>query len=170
MPFPGGPWDVPDDVSDGKPRLVLLSQDALEIGADLREVPEIVSRMFERKGADGNGLRSLRNNLLFVVADETKVSEMKRAIVRRLALQELKRPERVKELAEHQQAKVLELEKKSETEAAIAIQQCYRHILYPSRNALGGAGSVQLAHSVIRSKIARLANLGLHANRASAVK
>jgi len=149
VPFPGGPWDVPDDVSDGKPRLVLLSHDALEIGADLREIPEIVGRMFERKGADGNGLRSLRNNLLFVIADETKVSEMKRAIVRRLALQELKRPERVKELAEHQQAKVLELEKKSETEAAISVQQCYRHILYPSRNALGGTGSVQLAHSVI---------------------
>lgn len=149
VPFPGGPWDVPDDVSDGRPRLVLLSQDALEIGADLREIPEIVGRIYERKGADGNGLRSLRNNLLFVVADETKVKEMKRAILRRLALQELKRPERVKELAEHQQAKVFELEKKSETEAAIAIQQCYRHILYPSRNALGGAGSVQLAHSVI---------------------
>ena len=149
IPFPGGPWDVPDDVSDGKPRLVLLSHDALEIGADLREIPDLVGRMFERKGVDGNGLRSLRNNLVFVVADETKVNEMKRAIVRRLALQELKRPERLKELAEHQQAKVLELEKKSETEAAIAIQQCYRHILYPSRNALGGAGSVQLAHSVI---------------------
>ncbi|WP_412049467.1 ATP-binding protein [Hoeflea sp. Naph1] len=149
VPFPGGPWDVPDDVSDGKPRLVLLSHDALEIGADLREIPEIVGRMFERKGADGNGLRSLRNNLVFVIADETKVNEMKRASVRRLALQELKRPERVRELAEHQQAKVFELEKKSETEAAIAIQQCYRHILYPSRNALSGAGSVQLAHSVI---------------------
>jgi len=53
------------------------------------------------------------------------------------------------ELAEHQQAKVFKLEKKSETEAAIAIQQCCRHILYPSRNALGGAGSAQLAHSVI---------------------
>lgn len=149
VPFPGGPWDVPDDVSDGRPRLILLSHDALEIGGDLREIPEIVGRMFEKKGADGNGLRSLRNNLVFVIADETKVSEMKRAIVRRLALQELKRPERVKELAEHQQAKVLELEKKSETEAAIAVQQCYRHILYPSRNALGGTGSVQLAHSVI---------------------
>lgn len=147
--FPGGPWDVPDDVSDGKPRLILLSHDALEIGSDLKEIPEIVTRMFERKGADGNGLRSLRNNVIFVVGDETKVNEMRRAIVRRLALQELKRPERVKELAEHQQAKVLELEKKSETEAAIAIQQCYRHILYPSRHPLGGAGSVQLAHSVI---------------------
>lgn len=149
IPFPGGPWDVPDDVSDGKPRLALLSYDALEIGADLREVPDLIVKIFERKGSDGNGLRSLRNNLVFVVADETKVNEMKRAIVRRLALQELKRPERLKELAEHQQAKVLELEKKSETEVAISIQQCFRHVLYPSRLALGGTGSVQLAHSVI---------------------
>lgn len=149
VPFPGGPWDVPDDVSDGKPRLVLLSHDALEIGPDLREVPEIIGRMFERKGTDGSGLRSLRNNLVFAVADETKVNEMKRAIVRRLALQELKRPDRLRELAEHQQAKVLELEKKSETEAAIAIQQCYRHVLYPSRTSLGGAGTFQLAHAVI---------------------
>ena len=149
VPFPGGPWDVPDDVSDGKPRLVLLSHDALEIGSDLRDVPEIIGRMFERKGTDGNGLRSLRNNLVFAVADETKVNEMKRAIVRRLALQELKRPDRLRELAEHQQAKVLELEKKSETEAAIAIQQCYRHVLYPSRTSLGGAGTIQLAHAVI---------------------
>jgi predicted AAA+ superfamily ATPase len=149
VPFPGGPWDVPDDVSDGKPRLVLISHDALEIGADLREIPDLVARIFERKGADGTGLRSLRNNLVFLVADETKVTEMKRSIARRLALQELKRPERVRELAEHQQSKVLEYERKSETEAAIAIQQCCRHILYPSRNALGGAGSVQLAHSVI---------------------
>lgn len=149
VPFPGGPWDVPDDVSDGKPRLVLLSHDALEIGPDLREVPEIIGRMFERKGTDGSGLRSLRNNLVFAVADETKVNEMKRAIVRRLALQELKRPDRLRELAEHQQAKVLELEKKSETEAAIAIQQCYRHVLYPSRTSLGGAGTIQLAHAVI---------------------
>tara|TARA_R110001606_G_scaffold365537_1_gene520435 strand:+ start:1013 stop:4072 length:3060 start_codon:yes stop_codon:yes gene_type:complete len=149
VPFPGGPWDVPDDVSDGKPRLVLLSHDALEIGPDLREVPEIIGRMFERKGADGNGLRSLRNNLVFAVADESKVNEMKRAIVRRLALKELKRPDRLRELAEHQQTKVLEIEKKSEIEAAIAIQQCYRHVLYPSRTSIGGAGTIQLAHAVI---------------------
>jgi hypothetical protein len=37
----------------------------------------------------------------------------------------------------------------TETEAAIAIQQCYRHVLYPSRTSLGGAGTIQLAHAVI---------------------
>jgi hypothetical protein len=149
VPFPGGPWDVADDVSEGKPKLALISHDALEIGGDLTEVPELVAKIFDRKGADAAGLRLLKNNLVFVVADHAKVADMKQAMLRRMALQELKRPERLTELADHQQAKVLELEKKSETELAIAIQQAYRHILYPSRSALGGPGTPQLAHSAI---------------------
>jgi hypothetical protein len=149
VPFPGGPWDVADDVAEGKPKLALISHDALEIGADLAEVPELIARIYDRKGADASGLRGFKNNLVFVVADQAKSADMKRAMVRRLALQELKRPERLTELAEHQQAKVLELEKKSETELAISVQQAYRHILYPSRNPIGGPGTPQLAHSAI---------------------
>lgn len=149
IPFPGGPWDVPDDVADGKPKLALISHDALEVGADLSEVPELIGKIYDRKGADAAGLRGLKNNLVFIVADQAKVVEMKQAMLRRLALQELKRPQRLAELAEHQQAKVLELEKKSETELAIAVQQAYRHVLYPSRTPVGGVGSTQLAHSVI---------------------
>ena len=49
-------------------------------------------------------------------------------MARRLALRDLKAPERLAELAEHQQAKVRELEGRSETEVAIAIQQCFRHL------------------------------------------
>ena len=66
----------------------------------------------------------------------------------RLALRELKKPERLIDLAEHQQAQVRELETRSEQELAIAIQQCYRHILYPSRNRVG-MSDVDLAHSAI---------------------
>jgi len=50
---------------------------------------------------------------------------MRRKTHHRLALQELKKPERLVDLAEHQQAKVRELEARSEQELAIAIQQCY---------------------------------------------
>ena len=52
---------------------------------------------------------------------------MRAKMIRRLALIEMKKPERLKELAEHQQNKVKELESKSLTELAVAIQQCYRH-------------------------------------------
>jgi len=73
---------------------------------------------------------------------------MRRKTHHRLALQELKKPERLVDLAEHQQAKVRELEARSEQELAIAIQQCYRHVFYPSRNRVG-TSEVDLAHSAI---------------------
>jgi hypothetical protein len=73
---------------------------------------------------------------------------MKHKMARRIALRNLKTPERLLDLAEHQQAKVRELEARSEADVAIAIQQCYRHLFYPSRTRLTGA-SVDLAHSAL---------------------
>lgn len=148
VPFPGGPFDVPDEVGDGRPKLVVLSYDGVAVGDSVDEVPELIARIFSRKGAEGTGLRALRNHLVFVVADEARIEDMRRAIVRRLALLELKKPERLAELAEHQQAKVKELEAKSEHQVAVAIQQCYRHLFYPSRNRIG-TSDVDLAHSAL---------------------
>ena len=37
--FPGGPFDVPDDVGDGRARLVVLSYDGVTIGATVDRVP-----------------------------------------------------------------------------------------------------------------------------------
>ena len=146
--FPGGPFDVPDEVGDGRPKLVVLSYDAAAIGSTVERVPEIVARSYSRKGAEGSALRALRNHLVFVVADEAGKDDMRRKTFHRLALRELKRPERLGALAEHQQAKVRELEARSEQELAIAIQQCYRHVFYPSRHRVG-ASDVDLAHSAI---------------------
>jgi len=139
IPFPAGPWDIPDDVGDGRPRLALINYEALSISGELQEVPELVARMYERKGAEGGAFRQLKNSLVFVLADETRIEEMQRAAKRRLALQELKQPARLKDLADHQKARVQELESKSSTELAIAVQQCYRHLLYPTRGGLGGS-------------------------------
>ena len=60
----------------------------------------------------------------------------------------MKKPERIADLAEHQQARVRELEARSEQELANAVQQCYRHLFYPSRDRVRGS-SVDLAHSAI---------------------
>jgi hypothetical protein len=148
VPFPGGPWDVPDEIGNGRPLLVVLSYEACSVGASVDSIPDLIARIYERKGAEGGSLRQLRNNLVFIVADESRVDEMKQKMIRRFALRDLKSPERLAELAEHQQAKVRELEGRSETEIAIAIQQCFRHLLYPSRNRLPGA-AVDLAHSAL---------------------
>ena len=145
--FPGGPFDVPDDVGDGRPKLIVLAYDAVTIGA-VQDVPELVRRIYLRKGSDGSALRVLRNNVVFVVADGAGKEEMRRHAFRRLALRGLKRTERLADLAEHQQDKVRELEVRSEQELAIAIQQCCRHIFYPSRHRVETA-DVDLAHSAI---------------------
>jgi hypothetical protein len=148
--FPGGPWDVPDEIGDGRPLLVVLSYEGCTVGASVDAVPDLIAHIYERKGAEGGSLRQLRNNLLFIVADEGRVDEMKQKMVRRLALRDLKSPDRLAELAEHQQTKVRELEERSEAEVAIAIQQCFRHLFYPSRTRLPGA-TVDLAHTALET-------------------
>ena len=146
--FPGGPFDVPDEVGDGRPKLAVLAYDGLTIGSSVDDVPELIERIYARKGSEGSALRALRNNLAFVVADDARKEEMRRKSYHRLALRELKKPERLIDLAEHQQAQVREMEARSEQELAIAIQQCYRHVFYSSRNRIGASG-VDLAHTAI---------------------
>ena len=146
--FPGGPFDVADEVADGRPKLVVLGYEAVTIGPSVEAVPELIERIFERKGSEGSALRVLRNNLVFVAADEARKEDMRRRAYRRLALREMKKPERLVELAEHQQANVREMEQRSEQELALAIQQCYRHVFYPSRNRVG-TSDVDLAHTAI---------------------
>jgi len=143
IPFPAGAFDVPDDIGDGKPRLAIIHHQALCIGNIADEVPDLISTIYQRKGQDGGGLRQLRNNLVFLVADDRHVRRMTSAISRHLALQELKRADRLTELADHQKAQVIELARRSESDIAVSIQQCYRHLFYPSRTALGG-GTVSL--------------------------
>ena len=144
--FPAGAYDVPDDAGDGKPYLAVIGYDATAVGGTVEQAPELVRRIFQHKGADESGTRINRNNVVFVVADEARKDEMRQKMVRRIALRELRRPERLAELAEHQQQKVKELESRSAQEVAVAIQQCYRHVFYPARGALDG---VDLAHTAI---------------------
>ncbi|MBP8258762.1 MAG: ATP-binding protein [Verrucomicrobia bacterium] len=148
VPFPAAPGEVDDDLGNGRPRLAVMAYDGLSVGATVDAIPELITRIFERKGSDGVGLRSLRNHLVFVAADETRSEEMRKKMVRRLALAELIKPGRIDELADHQQRKVRELEGKSELELATAIQQCYRHVFYPSRQRLPGS-PVDMAHAAV---------------------
>lgn len=146
--FPAGAFDVPDDVGDGRPRLVVVKHETLDVSSQLDEVPEFVGRMYTRKGSEEDKIRLLRNNLVFLLADERAIPQMREAMSRRLALFELKRPERLMDLADHQQQEILRQEQRAEQAVAVAIQGCYRHLLYPSKAALGD-GSVSLAYASI---------------------
>ena len=111
--FPGGPFDVPDEVGDGRPTLVVFAYDGLAVGEVVDEVPDLVERVYARKGADGSALRVLRNHLVFVAADEHASDGMRRRMRSRLALQRLKAPDRLADLAAHQQEKIRNLEARS---------------------------------------------------------
>lgn len=93
------------------------------------------------------------NYLVFLVADAARKDEMRHMMTRRLALEEIRRPERLNELADHQRDRVLEWYRRSEQELALAIQQCYRHVFYASRNRVEGA-EVDLAHTAIDAQSA----------------
>jgi hypothetical protein len=148
IPFPSGPYEVPDEIGDGRPLLALMSYDGLTVGGSVEAVPDLIARIFDRKGSAGTDFRIFRNNVVFLVADEVRKDDMRAKMIRRLALIEMKNPERMKDLAEHQQAKVREWESKSLTELAIAIQQTYRHVFYPSSARIAASGA-ELAHTAL---------------------
>ncbi|MDE2870422.1 MAG: DUF499 domain-containing protein [Gemmatimonadota bacterium] len=146
--FPGGPYDVDDNVGSGRPRLAILSYDGVSIGPGEVQVPELIGRIYLRSGKEGRKTRGLRNNVVFLVADGVFREKMRAAIRHRLALTALNRDDRLADLAEYQQANVRELDGKSEQAVALAIQTCYRHLFYPSQQAAASAG-VALAHTAI---------------------
>ena len=146
VPFAGGPEDVGDDLGDGRPRLVLIGYDAEAVRGDRLQIPPMVEKIFRTTGTQGN-FRQLQNHLVFLVADEQLREEMKHAMVRRLALHEMCTPARLTELAHHQQQKVRELYQKSEQGLAVAIQRCYRHLFFPSRNNKVEGALVELGHT-----------------------
>jgi hypothetical protein len=124
-----------------------MSYDSVSVGTTVDAVPELIARIHKNVGSDGAGFRKLRNNLIFVVAEEAKINEMRREMARFLALQELIKPQRMNELAQHQQNTLLEWSRKAGGRVNTAIQLCYRHIFYPSRQPL--SPDTELAHSAI---------------------
>lgn len=147
VPFPAGPYEVPDEVGSGRPYLVVLSYDAFTVSESPSQLPQELVRMATRKGAQ-EVLRSLCNNIVFVVPDDRQVRDMKIAARRRLGLEAIANSDRMQELAEYQQRRVREEFEKAASAVAIAILQCYRHLFYPSHAPLAGSDA-QLGHTVI---------------------
>ncbi len=67
-PFPAGPYEVPDEIGDGRPTLVVMGYEALAVAAEPQGLPQEIAQIFKQKGANLD-LRQYRNNLVFVVAD-----------------------------------------------------------------------------------------------------
>lgn len=147
IPFASGPHDVPDDDGSGRPYLVMLGYEAVQLVGESIRLDPLVEKTFLHKGGSGDW-RHNRNNLVFLVADAAGVPNMKSKMLRHLALDSLRVPGKLKDLADYQVAKLQEEFEVSKQRLALAVQQCYRHIFYPSRNRLEGANS-DLTHTVV---------------------
>src|SRR5258708_2998837 len=134
---PAGPYEVPDEVGDGRPLLVVMNHESTAVPADLRFPPPDIAEIFEYKGTDRK-IREPKNNLVFVAADERTVPTMRDLVRRRMALGLLQKPEHQRELADYQQGKVKAEYEKLKLDIALAILQCYRYLFYPSSSPMVG--------------------------------
>jgi hypothetical protein len=73
---------------------------------------------------------------------------MKARMLRHLALESLRVPGKLKDLAEYQVAKLNAEFEQSRHSLALAVQQCYRHIFYPTRIRVDGCQS-EIGHTAI---------------------
>lgn len=147
IPFPAGPYEIPDDEGDGRPYLVVLHYDAHALSEAPTELPQELVRMATTKGVKEE-TRILRNNFVFVVADAKLRGDMENAVRRRLALESIINSDTMNDLPDYQQRKVNEESEKSRTIVAIAILQCYRHLFYPYHNPVGSSAA-KLGHTTI---------------------
>ena len=144
VPFASDGYDVPDDDGNGRPYLVIMGYDAAELAAEAVTVPPLVEKLFTYKSG-GHEWRKKKNNLVFLLVDTARKEVMHQQMIRHLALKTLQFHDG---LAAHQQANIQELYERSKSDVVSAIQQAYRHVLYPATQGVDGI-SVALAHSAI---------------------
>ena len=145
--FPAGPWEVPDDLADPRPLLVVLNYEATAIPTDMRQPPAEIADIFQFKGAERNH-RELKNNLVFVAAAENGIANMQTLARRKLALDELRKQAREQGLADYQIRKVDSEYYELDLKIAQAILQCYRHVFYPSASPMPGT-ALPLSHTIL---------------------
>lgn len=147
VPFAAGPHDVPDDDGGGRPYLILLSHDAVQVAGDAVRVDGLIEKIFLHRGT-GSDWRHNRNNLAFVVADASGIPTMRAKMLRYIALESLRVPGKLRDLADYQVNKLNEDFGRAKHDLGVTVQQCYRHIFFPSRNRVEGA-NCDLAHTVV---------------------
>ena len=152
--FPATSKDIEDNAE--KPMLAVMGYEACAVSDSSSQVtiPDLVCRLFRDKSPGGPARINL-NNVVFAVVEENRVEDMKSQVRRRLALEDMRNtPSLQQDLADHQKAKLNEYYEVSKQQIAIAIQQAYRHVFYPSKTARQDGAPVELAHTTVELQTA----------------
>lgn len=145
VPFPTTPGDVDDNA--GLPKLAILHYDAAGVTAGEAAPPELARKLAERAGTL-EGFRRFRNNVLFLVADRERVDAMVETAQRYLAIERLSGDaQRLREFTAEQQKQIKKLGEAAELDVRVAISRAYRHLYFPSADAL--QRDANLAHEML---------------------
>jgi len=136
--FPPNAYDVPDDTGDERPLLVVMNYETVTVPQDLSAPPSAIEHIFQFRNDEGK-LRELKNNLVFLAADQRGAENMRTLVRRFLALEELTQEPYQRDLADYQKKKVKGDHEKLRLEVAMAILLAYRHLFYPSASPMAGA-------------------------------
>lgn len=130
IPFPVGPENVPD--RSGKPLLVLLDFDHVEVDPGSDMVPRPVEEIFQYAG-ESRAFRNHLNNLVVVAVDRTKKEAMLEASRRAQAIEQLlaSEPQR-KRLSKESLHKLRQLADDAQLRYRVAITNAYSQIFYRS--------------------------------------
>lgn len=139
--FPAGPSDIPDEPSL---RIAVIHHDVLSVTAkDADNPPAMIAEMMDRTGSSG-APRKYRNSLVFAVADEARVDELKERVRAFIATGVLAADHtRLAQFSEDIRRKVKQANDRAVLEARIAVGRCYKHIYWPTKDA---------AHSNLRQR------------------
>lgn len=138
--FPSEAGDVDDDAKE--PKLVVIHYDAATVDGSAQEPPELVLKIFERAGTL-EGYRTYKNNLLFLVADQSQVNRMVELVQRYLAIQRIVGDsERLAEFNDAQRDQLKKKREAAELDVRVAITRTYKYLYYPSADAPKSAGNL----------------------------
>ncbi len=130
--------DLPDD--SGKPKLAIIHYDSASTTSDSNEVSDLVSKLFTYSGVS-QSYRTYKNNVLFLVADSSKITRMVDVMRRHLALERLiGNSDLQSDLNEEQRRRLQSMRDASDLNVRISITSTYKFLYYPSDQSRGGSG------------------------------
>jgi hypothetical protein len=146
--FPAGPYEVPDEVGDGRPS-ARGDEPRIDCSyhADLREPPPDIAEIFEYKGTIARSANSRttwsswrQTNAPFrTCANWCAAASRLDSSKARIPTSHSPTTSRARVKAEYEKLKL---------DVAMAILQCYRHLFYPSSSRMTGA-QLDLGHTII---------------------
>jgi len=145
---PAGPYEVPDEVGDGRPLLVVMSHESTAVPSDLRQPPPDIERFSSTRDRaqdprtqEQPGVRGGRR------ADYSRTCATRCAGASLLACCRNRR-NTTSHSPDYQRGKVKAEYEKLRLDVAMAILQCYRHLFYPSSTRMTGT-QLDLGYTII---------------------